>query len=171
MGLKEYAWKILTDHGCDKYTYGGEYSKYVLDDLKKAYPDGMEYPYVDVANAILEMSRAKPIYRAPWKVCWDTESCSDGYDCESFEQAKASAEDTLIEWMTEQVYSYPVDFKEWSKEQIEDWDYMYWNCDVCIWKYDPDTDEYEEYWSPSDDELEAIGWMEYEDCVKKGVTP
>ena len=35
--LETYARKILADHGCDIYTYGGEWSKYILDDLKKKY--------------------------------------------------------------------------------------------------------------------------------------
>ena len=53
MNIREYAKKILDDHGCDQYTYGGEFSKHILNDLKTEYPNGMEFPYIDVANAIL----------------------------------------------------------------------------------------------------------------------
>ena len=166
MELKEYAKKILTDAGCDEYTYGGEWSNHIMDDLKEAFPNGMEFPYVDVANAILEMSRPEPIHRSPWRVCWDTDNCSDGYDVESFEAAKAEALDTLAEWQTEQCYNYPSDLNKWTEKQIEDWDYMYYNCGVSIYKYNPQIDEYEEYCEPSDEELKEIGWMEYEDLLK-----
>ena len=156
----DYAWSVLKEHDCDEYTYGGEFSKHVLDDLKEAYPDGMKYPYIDVANAILSFSRAKPIYKAPFMMVWDTDSCCDGIECESFEEAKADAEDTLIEWACEEM-------RDWNgmptEEQIESYDYMYYNCSVRVDKYNPDTDEYEEYWSPSYEDEKTLGWQEWND--------
>lgn len=157
--LENYAMKILVDAGCDCYTYGGEYSKHCLDDLKEAFPEGMKYPYVDVANAILAISRPKPIHRSEWRIHWETDSCSDGYDADSFGAAKNDALDTLLNWMMEES-------SEWesenpTEEEMEDWDYMIYNCGVSVYKYDPMKDEYEEYWSPDNDELEKIGWKTY----------
>lgn len=167
MNIKEYAKKILEDAGCDQYTYGGEFSKYVLDDLKKAFPDGMEYPYVDVANAILGMSRPELIYRAPYRVIWSTDDCDDGFNEETFEAAKDNAMVVLSEWIAQQAAeSSSADLHEWSEEDVENWDYMIYNCSVEVMKYNPLTDEYEEYWSPSYEDEREIGWLEYEEFMK-----
>ena len=37
---------------------------------------------------------------------------------------------------------------------------MIWNCSVEVRKYDPMTDEYDEFWSPSYDDEEQLGWIE-----------
>ena len=102
MTVQEYAKQILAEHGCDEYTYGGEWSKYVLDDLKEEYPNGMEFPYVEVANAIIEMSKVKPIERKPWMMCFDAEEFCDGIGFDSFDSATCDAEDTLVNWMVEE---------------------------------------------------------------------
>lgn len=166
MTIEEYAKKILSDHGCDEYTYGGEYSKHVLDDLKQEYPNGMEFPYIDVANAILAISRPEPIARSPWQMVWNNDSCVDGIDFESFGAAEECAEDTLVLWQTHEASNYPSDLNDWNEEQIEDWDYMIYNFSVRVDKYNPDTDEYEQYWSPSYEDEKAIGWELYEDLLK-----
>ena len=159
--LENYAMKILADSGCDCYTYGGEWSKHVLDDLKEGFPDGMEYPYVDVANAILAISRPKPIERAPWRMIWSNEHSCDGIDCKSFGEAKNQALDTLLEWAAEESNGWALDPETYeplpTEEQKENWDYMFYNCYTYVEKYNPDTDEYEEYWSPSDEDLERHG--------------
>lgn len=154
--LENYAMKILADSGCDCYTYGDMYAKHLLDDLKEAYPDGMEYPYVDVANAIYAISRPRPIVRAPYHVHWDTDNCCDACDCESFEQAKEEALDILLEWMAEAQYSWRSDTP--TQEQAESWDYMIYSCGVSVARYDPWTDTYDTIWEPSQDELDEIGW-------------
>lgn len=147
MTLEEYAKDILYSHGCDEYTYGSEESEHILDDLKEAYPDGMEYPYVDVANAILAMSRPKPIVREPWHVHWWSDECDGGFGRESFEEAKESVFDTLVTWVVEA-----------QDDSAEDFDYMIYNFGAEVMKYNPMTDEYEEYWYPSNEELKEIGW-------------
>lgn len=162
--LKQYAKKILRDAGCDLHTYGGEWSKHIMDDLKQAFPDGMKFPYIDVANAILSMSTPEPIVRAPFHVTWDTDNCCDGYDVESLDAAKFSALDTMIEWMCEETMEWefkPDGTPAPTEEQIESWDYMIFNCCVSVTQYNPQTDEYETIWEPSDDELEEIGWHEW----------
>lgn len=155
----DYAKKILADHGCDEYSYGGEWGKHVLDDLKEAYPNGMEYPYVDVANAILSISKQKPIVRDPWISVWDTDSCCDGRGFESFEAAKEDAIDTLVLWMVDARNEWDELFNP-TDEELDDYNYMIYSSSVYVQKYDPMTDEYENYWGPSYEDEEEIGWKE-----------
>ena len=159
MTLEEYAAKILTDAGCDVHTYGGEFSRHIMDDLKQAFPGGMpEYTYQEVANAILAMSRPQPITRSPYIVVWNTDDCIDSYGCDSLGAAIASAEDTLVEWACQQTAEWESDAP--TKEEAEDWNYMIYNCWVEVRQYNPKTDEYDTVWEPSDDDLELIGWKE-----------
>ena len=155
----DYAKKILADHGCDEYTYGGEWGKHVLDDLKEAYPNGMEYPYVDVANAILSISKQKPIVRDPWIAVWDTDSCCDGMGCASFEAAKGEALDTLVLWMVDARNEWDELFNPTDNE-LDNYNYMICTNRVYVQKYNPMTDEYEDYWYPSYEDEEEIGWKE-----------
>lgn len=168
MKLEQYAMKILVDHDCDCYTYGNCPSDNVLNDLKEAYPNGMDFPYIDVANAILNISRPRPITRSPWRMVWDNDSACDGVDCESFGAAKANAEDTLIEWMSQTRVEWKDAFDP-TEEELDDYNYMICNCSVSVYEYDPDTDEYTEYWSPSCEDEEALGWKELtrEDIAKE----
>lgn len=164
MELKDYAQKILTDHGCDRYTYGGEQSKHLLDDLKAEYPDGMEYGfgYVEVANAILEISRPEPIKRSEYMVMWDTDSCSDGYGCDSLEMAQDSAIETLINWMMEEQSAWKNPDAPTAEEK-ENWNYMIYNCGVSVAKYNKITDDYDTVWEPSDFDVDRIGWLLWEE--------
>jgi len=172
--LKTYAQKILSDHNCNEYSYGGVQPEQILRDLKEAYPDGMEFPYVDVANAIMTISKMQPIKRSEWAVLWDTDSCSDGYDCSSLGAAKAAAEDTLVEWMC-QARSEWQDVFHPTEEELDDYNYMIWNSGARVGKYNPDTDEYDDYWYPDEEEL---GWKELtmediaeeEKAVRAGLT-
>ena len=159
MTVEEYAKKILADHNCDEYTYGGEQGENILSDLKEAYPNGMDYPYVDVANAIIAMSRVKPIVRSPWMMCFDMESFCDGIGFESFGAAKCDAEDTLINWMCEERGKWKDIFSP-SERELDDYNYMICTCSVEVRKYNPNTDEYEEVWSPSYEDEERLGWKE-----------
>jgi hypothetical protein len=157
--VEEYAIAILAEHHCDCYTYGGVPAETILSDLKEGYPNGMEYPYVDVANAIAAISRVEPIVRSPYQMIFDTDSCCDGIDFESFEAAKADAEDTLIQWMVEERSEWE-DLFHPNDEELDNYNYMICNCSVWVGKYNPDTDEYEEEWSPSYEDAEALGWYE-----------
>lgn len=164
--LENYAMKILVDAGCDCYIYGGEFASKILDDLKTAFPDGMKYPYIDVANAILAISKPQPIKKSAYLVQWDNDSCSDGYGADSLEAAKESALDTLIEWMMQESMNWKYDSENQevipTEKEKENWDYMIFNCSVSVAEYDPNTDEYETVWEPNDEELEKIGWVSYE---------
>lgn len=158
--VEEYARKILAEHGCDEYTYGDESAEAVLKDLKEAYKDGMSFPYVEVANAIKRISKPHLIERKPFCVMFDTDSFCDGFECDSFEYAKDEAIETLIDWMVEEYSNWEDDDNHIPTEQEkENWDYMIYNCSVYVEKYNEDTDEYEDYWYPSDEELKEIGWV------------
>ena len=159
MTVEAYAMKILAEHGCDCYTYGGESGETVLADLKEGYPEGMEFPYVDVANAIISISRVRPIKRSPYHMVWDTDNYTDGVDCDSLEQAKADAIDTLADWMAQARMEWKDVFSP-TEEELDDYNYMI--CNFCVWvsKYDPHKDEYDEYWAPSYEDEEDIGWRE-----------
>ena len=168
MTIEEYARKILADHGCDEYTYGGEWSKHTLDDLKQAYSDGMEFPYVDVANAINAMSKVKPIERKPWMMCFDAGSFCDGIGFDSFGAAEAKAEDTLVEWTCQERHSWKDCFCP-TDDELDAYNYMICNNSVEVRRYNPNTDEYDVFWSPSYEVEEQIGWKELtrEDIAKE----
>ena len=70
--------------------------------------------------------------RKRYTLVWDTDDCCDGVEFDSLEVAKADAEDILVNWAVEQMRDYPVDIRNWSEKQIEDWDYMIYNCSVYI---------------------------------------
>lgn len=159
-GLKKYTMDLLDRYECDEYTYGDTPADTIIKDLKECDED-IKYPVVDVANMIIEISKRKPIKRAPWIVAWDTDNCCDGYGCETFEQAKDGALDILVTWAVEEHTSWKSDTP--TQEEAENWNHMIYNCEAWVQKYDPDDDEYHDYWYPSDEELEEIGWKEIEE--------
>lgn len=161
MKVEEYARKILAEHNCNEYTYWGTEGERIIRDLKEAYPNGMEYSYVQVANAIMRISKPKMIERKPFSVVWDTDSFSDGMYCDSFEEAKDDAFETLIQWMCDEQSEWHG--KKPTKKEKEKWDYMIYNSISYVTKYNEDTDEYDEYWYPSDEELAEIGWKAYDE--------
>ena len=63
MNINEYAMDILLENGCDEFTYGGNDKwckpEKIAEELKTAYPNGMKYPYMQVAKAIREISKLK----------------------------------------------------------------------------------------------------------------
>lgn len=153
--LENYAMKILADAGCDCYTYGGGRRENLLSDLKAEFPSGMEhgFGYVEVANAILAISRPEPIKRRAYKVV----ACCVSFGADSLESAKDEANETLINWMAEEQENWKDAVP--TETQKEDWDYMIYNSGYYIQKYNPMTDEYEMYYEPSEDDLRKIGWM------------
>lgn len=116
---------------------------------------------------------------APYRMIYDGDSFIDGEDCESLEDAIGRAQDVLVMWMQEECYE-----KKWqwdeencryhpTEEQIEDWDYMIYNMGCYVVEYTGD-EEYDGYtsiddavWPRSQDDLDEIGWMLWEDRVKK----
>ena len=162
VSLETYALQILAKHNCNCYTYGGSDADSLLQDLKEAYPDGMDYPFVDVANAILAISRPRPIVRAPYVISWDNgvEACGS-IDANSFEEAKDGAIEMLMDWMHTERGTW--DEKEPNQEQKDSWDMMIYNAYAEVHKYNKYTDEYEEEWCVPDDTLREIGWVTFEE--------
>ena len=101
--------------------------------------------------------------RKMFTVIWDTENAIDGFDAETLEEAKDMAFDILYGWMIEERAGWESD--EPNDEQIESWNAMINDCSVWVDKHDPlheDNPDYDEeyYWTPSEDDLEFIGWKE-----------
>ena len=165
MTLNELARKILRDSDCDEYTYGGSESENILKDLMSVYDPGdlRPFTYIEVANEILSFSHPRPIERKPFRVAYDTENDCDAIDCDTFEDAKDTLWSTYTGWMD-------AERMDWNGEptpqQKKDWDFMLYNSAAVVQKYDPDIDEYEDYWYPSDEELASWGWTEegYDFC-------
>lgn len=160
LSLNAYAMKVLSDHGCDCYTYGDGKAKKFLEDFKTAYPNGMDYPYIDVANEILSLSRPSPIYKAPFKMIYDMGHTVDSTEHECFETAKDEAIETLVEWIVERQAMWKSDTP--TEEEKESFNIMIDDCSVRVVKYNPNTDEYEDYWSPSYEDENEIGWKNIE---------
>lgn len=123
----------------------------------------MQYPYVDVANAILEISRARPIVRKPWLCIFDTDCSCDGVECDTLEEAQSYAEDCLVEWATEEMSKWE-DINNPTEEEIDDYDYMIYNCASYVQKYDEWTDKYEDYWYPDEEKLGWLPWEEFKNA-------
>jgi len=116
---------------------------------------------------------------APYRMIYDGDSFIDGADCDSLEEAIGRAQDVLAMWMQEECYE-----KKWqwdeencryhpTEKQIEDWDYMIYNMGCYVVEYTGD-EEYDGYtsiddavWPRSQEDLDEIGWMLWEDRVKK----
>lgn len=161
-GLESYALSVLAEHDCDCYTYGGKNADLILNDLKEAYPEGMDYPYIDVANAILAISRPEPIYKAPYAIFWDNgvEACGS-IDCKDFEEAKDGAIEMLESWMMSEQEMWKAEIP--TEEEKDHWDYMIYNAYAEVRKYNKDTDEYEEEWNIPNETLDKIGWVTFEE--------
>lgn len=160
--VSAYAMKILSDAGGNCYTYGGEYANKVMDDLKLAFPYGMKFPYIEVANAILAMSRPPMIHRAPFSVVWDTDDCCDAYGAESLDEAKNRCLEVFMDWEAEELSAMECSENP-TQDDKDDWNYMlktYW---AYVAQYNPETDEYEEIWAPDDNDLLLMGWVPYEE--------
>ena len=137
--IKEYALNLLRKHGCTEYTYGDFPVEDILSDLKQEYPDGLEYSLIDIANAIKIISKPHLIYRAPWRMMWENEHVCDAIDCETLREAKDALVDTYYGWMHEQFLSMKKSFAP-DEDELEDWDYMLYNCGCTVQKYNKETD-------------------------------
>ena len=110
-----------------------------------------------------------------YKMVFETADSIDSIVYDNKEGAIADAEDTLVEWACEKMRDWAWD-KETSMpaptdEQIESWDYMIYNCGCFVVEYDEETGEEgdidDPLWPTSQAQLDEIGWMLWEDYVKK----
>ncbi len=147
MTVMEYAQMILKESHCDEYAYSNHDGELIMRHLKKAYPEGMEFPYVDVANAILLMSRPLLVERKPYCAIWNTDSCCDGVQCDSLEDAQSAVVNFYETWMDSSCAL-----------SDDDWNDMIEECYAYVAKYNAKTDEYEEHCYLPDEDLESMGW-------------
>lgn len=101
-----------------------------------------------------------------YEVVYDTDSFCDGFDTPSIEQGKYDALDLLIEWKCQDHDWYGVRMP--TEQEIEDWDYMIFNCSVEVVQYDESEIEdgcpnYETVWEPSYEDEKSIGWLEWDE--------
>lgn len=166
MELNKYAKDILTENGCDEYTYGDEPVETILEDLKWKYKDGMQYGYnyVEVANAIKMISKPNLIERKMYSAVWSTENTCDATYYDTFEEAKGDVMDTLMQFQAMEAAEWS-DPKNLTQEDVEAWDYMIYNSYAYVCKYNAEDDSYVEYWYPSEEEEREIGWVESKELI------
>ena len=95
--------------------------------------------------------------KAPFKMIYDGGHFIDGMDCDTGEEARDAALETLCEWMAEEQGT-------WKSEkptplEIERWNWMIEEMMCWIQVYDPETDDYDDTYL-TDEDLESIGWKE-----------
>ena len=158
--LTALAYHILADNDCDEYTYGGPGAENVLKDLMEAYQpqDLAPYTYIEVANAILSVSRPKPIERKPFRVLYDMPEMTDAFDCDTYGIAITDLQDLYEGWMIEERNHWEDETP--TPEEADKWNQMLYEFSAIVQKYNPDIDEYEDYWYPSESDLESWGWKE-----------
>ena len=111
----------------------------------------------------------------PYETVWDGDHFIDGQKHEDLESAINDAEETLIQWTSEQMWNWKFDDKTNlpapTEKQIEDWDYMIYNCGCYVVPFDEETGEYasldDAVWPRTDEDTDRIGWMLWEDLEKK----
>lgn len=104
-----------------------------------------------------------------YEVVYFTDSFIDGFETASLEQGKCDALDLLVGWKPEG--------NDWygnrmpTEDEIVAWDHMILNYGVEVVRYDeseaPDgCPNYEIVWEPSDEDLDRIGWVEWEEMAE-----
>lgn len=91
-------------------------------------------------------------------VSYYAEHFSDAFDVGSLEEGKRACLDVLRQWMCDELIERSEPDRP-TAEEIERWDHMIETCLVCVTEYDPESDDYDEVWEPSDEDLDGIGWV------------
>lgn len=172
MTAREKAMLLLEEEGCPLDTYRNDTKGWAFDDVQfvmKTSPDRLGgFDPIEVALELQQIGDEQhPRMKNPeWMVIWDGDSFSDSWYCESFEEAKNDAIDTLIEWQMQMVADH---LNLHSKEFIDSYNYMVTHCETHVKHREPipvpeDTDDddmgWEDYWYPSEQDLKDIGWEE-----------
>lgn len=106
-----------------------------------------------------------------YKLIWNTDNCCDGYElpfAETEEAAKEELKDTYIQWECEECWDWKISedgTPEPTAEQIDNWNYMFYNCYCYLVPFDEKSGNYseeedDEVWL-TDEECNEIGWKEY----------
>jgi len=111
----------------------------------------------DLARELIAIGDAVPQKkRDRYHLIWDTENCTDGFDCGNNKKAlKEVMENFLIEWMLQ--------FGDGGNRSADDWDRMIYNCWCACYRnadLTPDVD-LDEIWSCHLDQNDCkrIGWV------------
>ena len=111
-----------------------------------------------------------------YKMVFDMGHTIDGIEFDTLEEAINDAQETLIMWEVEETNGWernPDNWGEWmpTESQIEDWDYMIYNYGCWVVEFNEETGAFEDIdnavWPVSDADLNAIGWMPWDEYVKK----
>ena len=97
-----------------------------------------------------------------FQVIYADDHMIDGFECDSFEQAKAEALDILYTWQ-ESAIADMQDTENPSQEDIDNYDYIINEGCAYVEK------DGEEYWYPSVEDLRAVHWMPWEDLKKNNL--
>lgn len=92
----------------------------------------------------------------------------DAWGFGSFELAKETVMEQYMNWMHEFSFDRQCssDFKEWTKNEVKEWNAMIEKCYCLVEEYNSVTDEYDDYWYPSEEDLREIGWLPYDELVE-----
>ena len=93
-----------------------------------------------------------------YKMVWDNGYYRCDEDFESYEDAKACAEDVLTEWMLEEIAGRE-DGLPTDRQKVE-WNWMIRNCHTEIYECNPETGTWMQCEGLSEDDLDRIGWAE-----------
>ena len=99
-----------------------------------------------------------------WLTTYSTDHFCDGVEYDTFEEARAMAIEWLIECMHDMFGAIGMP-ETWTESQKEEWDYMIESTCAYVEKRteeDPNV-LWENYWDPTDQDLEQIGWISTED--------
>lgn len=177
MTLREYTENLLRECGCDFDCYKGEYGEqHALEHMEEyAKEHELMFPIEDIAKELIAIGneQTEPLRKGhkEYKMVFDMVDSIDGIEFDSFEAAKADMEDTYVNWMTYECHHWKIvdGIPLPTEEQIEDYDYMIEN--FCCWivKWVDELGDYEDidygYTLPQE-ELEALGWMEWNKFAK-----
>lgn len=90
------------------------------------------------------------VTKESYEAIWDGDSFIDGKTFDTLEDAIDCCLDVLAAW----VESFWADHSEIDERAVDEWNCMINNCGVWVNCND------EEVWSPSEEDLENIGWAE-----------
>jgi len=150
----KYAKELLEQYECKESAYKGVDLEKIESELKEDFPEGMPFPYGDVAKSLREIGDAVPDpQKKPFMMLWSNDSCADGVEYETLEEAKNGAFGCLESWMEVAELEYPQDDEQWNN--------MLETCSVSVVQLNEETGEHDiEIWELSDDDAKEIGWIE-----------
>lgn len=150
--VDKYSKYLLKTHHCSDACYRNESMTTIRGDIERVYPDGLEYPVEAVVCSIHRMHNSINFPEpSQFHMVYDTGDAVSGIEHETFDGAKADVFDTLCEWQSQ------------FSGSPDDWDMMIEESSTHVTKYNPETEEYDDYWFPSEEELRNIYWVRYDE--------